>query len=68
MSPHKHHGDLSGHRLTIEVMYGSKEMPLSAVSLCRMDVTPSLALGMCRSPHQTILYLLKIEQGGRLKV
>ena len=45
----------------MEVIHGSKGIPLSAIRLCRMDVTHNMALSMCRSPHLNILYLLRSE-------
>ena len=45
------------------VMHGGGETLLSAVRLCEMGVTPRKALDMYGSPHLTILYLLRGEQG-----
>ena len=45
------------------VMHGDGETRLSAVTPCGMGVTPRKALDMYGSPHLTILYLLKGEQG-----
>ena len=45
------------------VMNGGGETPLSAVRPCEMGVTPKKALDMYGSPHLTILYLLRGEQG-----
>ena len=59
----QHRGDLGDHGAIMEVMNGGDETPLSAVRLCGMDVTPKKALDMYRSPHLTILYLLRGEQG-----
>ena len=44
-------------------MHGGGETLLSAVRPCGMGVTPRKALDMCGSPHLTILYLLRDEQG-----
>ena len=57
------HGDLGGLGAIIEVMHGSSETPLTAVRLCGMDVIRRKALDMYGSPHLTILYLLRGEQG-----
>ena len=59
----QHRGDLGGHGAIIGVMHGGGETPLSAVRLCGMGVTPRKALDMYGSPHLTILYLLRGEQG-----
>ena len=59
----KHHGDLDGHGAIIGVMHGGDETPISAVRPCGMDVTPRKALDMNGSPHLTISYLLRDEQG-----
>ena len=45
----------------MEVMHGGTK--LSAVRLCGMGVTPRKAFDMYGSPHLTIPYLLKDEQG-----
>ena len=45
------------------VMHGGGETPLSAFRRCGMDVTSRKALDMYGSPHLTILYLLRGEQG-----
>ena len=47
----------------IGVMHGSSRTPLSAARPCGMDVTPRKALDMYGSPHLTIPYLLRGEQG-----
>ena len=47
----------------MEVMHGGGGTLLSAVRSCGMDVTPKKALDMYRSPHLTISYLLRGEQG-----
>ena len=44
-------------------MHGGSGTLLSAVRLCGMDITRSKALDTYGSPHLTILYLLKDEQG-----
>ena len=44
-------------------MYGGSGTALSAVRLCGMNVTPKKALDLYESPHLTIPYLLKGEQG-----
>ena len=59
----QHRGDLGGHGAIMEVMHGGGETPLSAVRPCGMGVTPKKALDMYGSPHLTILYLLRGEQG-----
>ena len=59
----QHHGDLDGHGAIIEVIHGGGGTPLSAVRPCGMDVTPRKALDMYGSPHLTISYLLRNEQG-----
>ena len=59
----QHRGDLGDHRAIVEVMHGGGETPLSAVRPCGMGVTPRKALDMYGSPHLTILYLLRGEQG-----
>ena len=59
----QHRGDLGDHRAIVGVMHGGGETPLSAVSPCGMGVTPRKALDMYGSPHLTILYLLRGEQG-----
>ena len=58
----QHRGDLGGHG-AMGVMHGGSEIPLSAVRPCGMGVTPRKALDMYGSPHLTILYLLRDEQG-----
>ena len=45
------------------VMHGGSGIPLSAVRPCGMSVTPRKALDMYGSPHLTIPYLLRGEQG-----
>ena len=47
----------------MEVMHGGGGAPQSAVRLCGMGVIPRKALDMYGSPHLTIPYLLKTEQG-----
>ena len=59
----QHRGDLDGHGAIMEVMHGGGGTPLSAVRPCGMDITPRKALDMYGSPHLTISYLLKGEQG-----
>ena len=59
----QHRGDLGGHGAIMGVMHGGSETSLSAVRPCGMDVTPKKALDMYGSPHLTILYLLRGEQG-----
>ena len=49
---HRHHGNLDGHG-------SGRGTLLSVVRLCGMNVTPSMALDMCRNLHLTIPYLLK---------
>ena len=45
----------------MEVMYGCDGIPLSVVRLCRMNVTPSMALDMYESLHLIIPNLLRSE-------
>ena len=59
----QHHGDLDGHGAIMGIMHGCGETPLSAVKPRGMDVTLRKALDMYGSPHPTILYLLRGEQG-----
>ena len=59
----QYHGDLDGHRAMMGVMHGGSGTPLSAVRACGMGVTPRKALDMYGSPHLTIPYLLRGEQG-----
>ena len=59
----QHRGDLDGHGAIMRVIHGGSETPLSAVRPCGMGVTPRKALDMYGSPHLTILYLLRDEQG-----
>ena len=44
-------------------MHGDGGTPLNAVRPCGMYVTPKKALNMYGSPHLTIPYLLRGEQG-----
>ena len=60
---HQHCGDLGGHGAIMEVIHGGNGTPLSVVRPCGMDVTPKKALDMYESPHLTIPYLLRDEQG-----
>ena len=41
----------------MEVVYGGRGTPLSAIRPCRMSVTLSMALNTCKSLHFTILEL-----------
>ena len=59
----QHRGDLDGHGTIMKVMHGGGETPLSAVRPCGMDITSRKALDMYGSPHLTIPYLLRGEQG-----
>ena len=59
----QHLGDLDGHGAIMEVMHDDGGRPLSAIRLCGMGVTPRKALDMYGSPHLTISYLLRAEQG-----
>ena len=59
----QHRGDLGDHEAIVGVMHGGGETPLSAVRPCGMGVTSRKALDMYGSPHLTILYLLRGEQG-----
>ena len=56
-------GDLDGHGSIVAVMHGGGGIPLSAVRPCGMGVIPKKALDMYGSPHLTIPYLLRDEQG-----
>ena len=47
----------------MEVIHGGGEIQLSAVRWCGMGVTPRKALNMYGSPHLTIPYLQRGEQG-----
>ena len=60
---YQYRGDLGVHGAIMGVMHGGGETPLSAVRPCGMSVTPRKALDMYGSPHLTILYLLRGEQG-----
>ena len=59
----QHRGDLNGHGAIIGVMHGGGGTSLSTVRPCGMGVTPRKALDMYESPHLTISYLLRGEQG-----
>ena len=59
----QHRGDLDGHGAIVGVIHGGGETPLSAARPCRMAVTPRKTLDMYGSPHLTIPYLLRGEQG-----
>ena len=59
----QHHGDLDGHGAIMEVIHGSGGTPLSAVRPCGIDITSKKALDIYGSPHLTISYLLRGEQG-----
>ena len=59
----QHHGDLDGYGTIMRVIYGGDGIPLSAIRPCGMDVTPRKAFDMYGSPHLTIPYLLRDEQG-----
>ena len=59
----QHRGDLDGHGAIMGVMHGGGGIPLSAIRLCGMGLTPRKALDMYGSPHLTISYLLRGEQG-----
>ena len=58
-----HRGDLDGHGAIMGVMHGGGRVLLSVVRPCGMDVTPRKVLDMYGSPHLTISYLLRGEQG-----
>ena len=60
---YRHYGSLDDHRATIEVIYDNKETPLSVIRPCGMDNTSSIDIDICESPYQTIIYLLRNEQG-----
>ena len=59
----KHCDDLDGYGAIMGVMHGGGGTPLSVVRLYGMGVTPRKALDMYGSPHLTIPYLLRDEQG-----
>ena len=59
----QHRDNLGGHGAIIGVIYGGGGTPLSALRPCGMVVTPRKALDMYRSPHLTIPYLLRDEEG-----
>ena len=59
----QHRGDLGDLGAIVGVMHGGGESPLNAVRPCGMGLTPRKALDMYGSPHLTILYLLRGEQG-----
>ena len=59
----QHYGDLDGHGTIMEVMHIGGGTLLSAVRPYGMGVTPKKALDMNGSPHLTISYLLRGEQG-----
>ena len=59
----QHRDDLDGHGAIIGVMHGGSGIPLSVVRPCGMGVTPKKALDMYGSPHLTISYLLRGEEG-----
>ena len=59
----QYYSHLDGHGPIMGVMHGGNGTPLSAVWLCGMGVTPRKALDMYGSPHLTIPYLLRGEQG-----
>ena len=47
----------------MEIMIGGRETLVSIVKLCKMNISPRIALDMSRSPHPTIGYLLKDKHG-----
>ena len=59
----QHHSNLDGHGAIMKVIHDGSETPLSAVRPCGMGATPRKALDMNGSPHLTIPYLLRGEQG-----
>ena len=59
----QHCGDLDGHGAIMGIMHGGSGTPLSVVGLGGMGVTPRKAFDMYGSPHLTIPYLLRDEQG-----
>ena len=59
----QHRSDLGGHGAIMEVMHGGGGTRLCAVRSCGMGVILSKALDMYGSPHLTISYLLRDEQG-----
>ena len=63
MALSQHHGDLDGYGAIMRIMHGGGGTPLSAIGLYGMGVTPKKALDMYGSPHLTIPYLLRDEQG-----
>ena len=64
VSSHHHRNDLKGQRVTMKVIGGSEEIPLSVIRLYRMEVPAIGALDMNGSLHLTIGFLLKNEYGG----
>ena len=59
----QHCSDLGGYGAIIGVMHGGCGTSLSTVRPCGMGVTPKKTLDMYGSPHLTIPYLLRGEQG-----
>ena len=59
----QHRSDLIGHGAILGVMHSGIGTPVNAVRSCGMGVTPRKALDMYGSPHLTIPYLLRGEQG-----
>ena len=59
----QHRDDLDGYGAILEVMHGGGGTPLSVVRPCGMGIIPKKALDMYGSPHLTIPYLLRGEQG-----
>ena len=51
MSFCQYYGDLGGHEVTIEVIGGSRKVPLSVIKLDEMDVTPSMTFDISESLH-----------------
>ena len=59
----QHRGNLDGHGAITGIMHGNGGRPLNAVRPYRMGITPRKALDMYGSPHLTIPYLLRGEEG-----
>ena len=61
--PDLHGDDLDGYGIVMEIMLGGSSTRLNAIRPYGMDVTGSMTLDMCKSPHLMIFYLQKDEQG-----
>ena len=58
VSLHRHCNDSNGQGTIIEIIGGGEKTPLNTIRLFGMEVPPSGALNMSRSPYLTIGYLL----------